>query len=116
MSAGQTQFVDAKLDDPRIRDFVREHPETTVIAAYHLAEMLAYAEQKGRDAKVEELQGEIAERVRIGVAKETEELRAAFRHLDWVEGQLLNLARVHASHEARQAKAAFVKQHSRDRE
>lgn len=116
MSAGQTQFVDVKLDDERILHFVQAHPETTAVATYAIAAMLAYAEQRGRDAKVEELQNEIAEQVRIGVAKETEELRATFRHLGWVEDQLLNLARAHASHEARQAKAAFVKQHSRDRE
>lgn len=42
--------VKVSMDDERIMVFAQRFPETTAAAAYWLAELLAAAEQKGRDA------------------------------------------------------------------
>lgn len=93
-------FVEVRADDPRIVGFVREYPETTASASYALAELLSLAEQRGRNARVEELQKEIAERVKLEIREKTKALRNYSNNLQWASVELERLIESHAQFKA----------------
>lgn len=89
--------VVVSMDDARIEMFCKLFPETTGNAARHLCEMLARAEQRGRNAKAEDLGQEIEARVaaadQAGERRVMDKYADYLRNLSWYRDQLRSAAR-----------------------